>query len=76
MEQDRRGDRDITLDSLPKEEAGAAEILRALGKELALLTVMENLAQLIQGGDPLLRPELLALALPRELMASLYLLIL
>ena len=76
VERDRRGERDISLDSLPPGEAGAAEILRALGKELALLTVMENLAQLIQGGESLLRPELLALALPRELMASLYLLIL
>ncbi len=76
VERDRRGDRDITLDSLPKEEAGAAETLKALGKELALLTVMENLAQLLQGEEPFLRPELLALALPRELMASLYLLIL
>ena len=45
-------------------------------EELALLTVMENLAQLLEGGDPLLKPELLALALPRELMASLYLLVL
>ena len=34
------------------------------------------LAQLLEGGDPLLKPELLALALPRELMASLYLLVL
>ena len=68
--------REITLDSLPGEEAGTIETLKTLGKELALLTVMENLAQLLEGGDPLLKPELLALALPRELMASLYLLVL
>ena len=76
VEQNRRGEREIALDSLPGEEAGAMETLKALGKELALLTVMENLAQLLEGGEPFLRPELLALALPRELAASLYLLIL
>ena len=76
VEKNRRGEREITLDSLPGEEAGTIETLKTLGKELALLTVMENLAQLLEGGDPLLKPELLALALPRELMASLYLLVL
>lgn len=76
VEQDRKGEKEITLDSIPGEEAGAAEVLKALGKELGLLTVMENLTQLLEGGEPLLRPELLALALPRELAASLYLLIL
>lgn len=76
VERDHRGERDISLDSLPTGEAGAAETLKALGKELALLTVLENLARLLRGEEPLLRPELLALALPRELMASLYLLIL
>ena len=76
VEKNRRGEREITLDSLPGEEAGTIETLKTLGKELALLTVMENLAQLLEGGAPLLKPELLALALPRELMASLYLLVL
>lgn len=76
VERSRQGEREITLDTLPGEEAGAVENLKALGKELALLTVMENLAQLLESGDPLLRPELLALALPRELAAGLYLLVL
>lgn len=76
VERDRSGERDLTPDTLPKEGAGLGEALAALGKELALLTVMENLAQLLEGGEPLLRPELLAIALPRELLASLFLLIL
>lgn len=76
VERGKNGERDLTPDTLPREGAGLGEALAALGKELALLTVMENLAQLLEGGDPLLRPEFLAIALPRELLASLYLLIL
>ena len=76
VERGKNGKRDLTPDTLPREGAGLGEALAALGKELALLTVMENLAQLLEGGDPLLRPEFLAIALPRELLASLYLLIL
>ncbi len=76
VERGKSGERDLTPDTLPKEGAGLGEALAALGKELALLTVMENLAQLLEGGEPLLRPELLAIALPRELLASLFLLIL
>lgn len=70
------GERDITPDTLPEEGAGLGEALAGLGKELALLTAMENLAQQLEGGEPLLRPELLAAALPKQLLASLFLLIL
>lgn len=76
VERGRKGERDITPDTLPEEGAGLGEALAGLGKELALLTVMENLAQQLEGGEPFFRPEMLAAALPKELLASLFLLIL
>ena len=76
VERGRGGERDITPDTLPEEGAGLGEALAGLGKELALLTAMENLAQQLEGGEPLLRPELLAAALPKQLLASLFLRIL
>ena len=54
---------------------GVAEALAALGKELALLSVLENLAQYLAGDAPILRPGLLAAALPREFLACLYLIV-
>lgn len=73
VERDSRGEKDITPETLPGEAAGLAEALAGLGKELALLTALENLAQQLEGGEPLLRGELLAAALPREVLAGLFL---
>lgn len=76
VEKGSRGEKDITPDTLPREGADLGGALAGLGKELALLTVLENLTQQLEGGEPFFRPELLAAALPRELLASLFLLIL
>lgn len=73
VEKDSRGEKDITPQTLPGEGAGLAEALSGLGKELALLTALENLVQQLEGGEPLLRGELLAAALPREVLAGLFL---
>lgn len=75
VEKDSRGEKDITLQTLPGEAAGLAEVLSGLGKELALLTALENLVQQLEGGEPLLRGELLAAALPREVLAGLFLMV-
>ena len=75
LERDRQGGQELTLDTLPGEGGSLAEALAALGKELALLSVLENLAQYLAGEAPLLRPGLLAAALPREFLACLYLIV-
>ena len=68
------------LDPLSLADSGISGLLAGLTAILltiwALLTAMENLAQQLEGGEPLLRPELLAAALPKQLLASLFLLIL
>lgn len=76
VERGSRGEKDITPDTLPREGTDLGKALAGLGRELALLTVLENLSQQLEGGEPFFRPELLAAALPRELLASLFLLIL
>ena len=75
LERDRQGGQELTLDTLPGEGGSLAEALAALGKELALLSVLENLAQYLAGEAPILRPGLLAAALPREFLACLYLIV-
>ncbi len=75
LERDRQGGQELTLDTLPGEGGSLAEALAALGKELALLSVLENLAQYLAGDAPILRPGLLAAALPREFLACLYLIV-
>lgn len=75
VEKDSHGEKDITPQTLPGEAAGLAEVLSGLGKELALLTALENLVQQLEGGGPLLRGELLAAALPREVLAGLFLMV-
>jgi len=75
LERDRQGGQELTLDTLPGEGGSITEALAALGKELALLSVLENLAQYLAGEAPILRPGLLAAALPREFLACLYLIV-
>lgn len=75
VERNSRGEKDLTPDTLPKEGSGLIEALAGLGRELKLLTVLENLGQQMEGGEPLLHPDLLAAALPRDLLAGLFLLV-
>lgn len=73
VERDSRGRPDLTPDTLPGPGAGLGEALAGLGKELALLTALENLRQQLEGGAPIFGPELLAAALPREVLAGIFL---
>lgn len=77
IQRDRRGDRDITLEDLKNAgAAGLAEAAASLGRELLLLSALENLTQFLEGGEPLIRPEMLAMLIPKEFVGSLYLLLL
>ena len=77
IQQDRKGERQITLEELKEAgPAGLAGAAASLGREFLLLSALENLTQLLEGGAPLIRPEMLALLIPREFVGSLYLLLL